>query len=279
MEEKQNELRVMSFNIRTETARDIRYAWMLRKHLVTERIREFDPDLLGLQECQDGEQAEFIRAQFPDYRFLAVHRGDDTRNGREMAPLLYREGAFDLLDFGHFWISKTPDEPASKLFGAIFPRTVSWAQLCPRQYEGDSFYFFNTHFDYIPLVLSSSATILRERILAISGDAPVVLAGDFNTRRGGAAYRILTAPYSEQETAVPQPTLVLNDTGAATRSEGDEDGPGTLHKFGLISRPLIIDWILASQHFQVLESAVDDYSDNGLYPSDHYPVTAVLTPR
>jgi endonuclease/exonuclease/phosphatase family metal-dependent hydrolase len=42
------------------------------------------------------------------------------------------------------------------------------------------------------------------------------------------------------------------------------------------ARSLIIDWILASNHFTVLDAAIDDYNDNGLYPSDHFPVTATL---
>ena len=49
MDDRRSLLRVMSFNIRTVTARDYRHAWNLRKHLVVERVRAFDPDLLGLQ--------------------------------------------------------------------------------------------------------------------------------------------------------------------------------------------------------------------------------------
>ena len=279
MNESEQNLRVMSFNIRTATARDYRHAWDLRKHLVIERIRAFDPDLLGLQECQDGEQAAFMKEQLPDYEFLAVHRGKDTRTGREMAPLLFRKEAFDLIEGGHFWLSKTPQRHGSKLLGAVFPRTVTWARLRPKRSPAPELTFFNTHFDYIPFILPAAAQILREQIVEITAGEPAVVTGDFNTPAGGSAYRILTEPYANAggdsaASASSAPYVLSGAEGetAAFRS-------GTIHKFGLINRPLIIDWILASNHFEMIETAVDDYDDNGLYPSDHFPVTAVLTAR
>lgn len=268
-------LRVMSFNIRTESARDFRHAWNLRKHLVIERIHAFDPDLLGLQECQDGEQAQFIKEQLPDYEFLGVRRGEDSRTGREMAPLLFRKEAFELLDSGHFWLSKTPERHGSKLRGAVFPRTVTWAELRPKDTADRALTFFNTHFDYIPLILPGAAQILRERMAEIAAERPAVLTGDFNTQAGGAVYRILTASDEEARQDAAGPVLTLADVSVDSRTTSGKQA-GTIHKFGLINRPLIIDWILASNHFQVVDAAIDDFDDNGLYPSDHFPVMAVL---
>ena len=275
MEDSDLILRVMSFNIRTITARDYRHAWNLRKHLVIKRVHAFDPDLLVLQECQEGEQEQFIREQLPDYEFIGVRRGDDSRTGREMAPLLFRKEAFDLLDSGHFWLSKTPERQGSKLLGAVFPRTATWAALRPKGSSDRTLYFFNTHFDYIPLILPGAAQILRERVAAIASEMPTVITGDFNTPAGGAAHRILTTPYEDAEQDGDAPEFTLADVSVNGRTTSGEQS-GTIHKFGLINRPLIIDWILASNHFSVLDAAVDDFDDKGLYPSDHFPVTATL---
>ena len=49
-ESKKSELRVMSFNIRLGVANDGENRWDLRKDLVVETIRKYNPDLLGLQE-------------------------------------------------------------------------------------------------------------------------------------------------------------------------------------------------------------------------------------
>jgi endonuclease/exonuclease/phosphatase family metal-dependent hydrolase len=265
-------LRVMSFNIRTITARDYRHAWDLRKHLVIERVRAYDPDFLGMQECQEGDQESFIRQALPDYEFIGVRRGDDNRSGREMAPLLYRKEAFELLDSGTFWLSKTPQNPGSKLLGAIFPRTATWAKLRPVENPQQTLFFFNTHFDYIPLVVPQAADILRERILAITAGNPAVLTGDFNTPAGGGAYRKLTEPVGEEE---GDPQFKLFDVTLNNRTTSGSPA-GTIHKFGLLNRPLIIDWILASNHFMAVDALIDDYDDNGLYPSDHFPVMATL---
>lgn len=268
-------MRVMSFNIRTETARDYRHAWDLRKHLVIKRVHAFDPDLLGLQECQEGDQEQFVRDQLPGYEFIGVRRGDDSRTGREMAPLLFRKEAFDLLDSGHFWLSKTPERQGSKLLGAVFPRTATWAALRPKDSRDRTLYFFNTHFDYIPLILPGAAQILRDQVAAIASGMPTVVTGDFNTPAGGSAYRILTEPYEEAGRDAGDSAFTLADVSVNSRTTSGEQA-GTIHKFGLINRPLIIDWILASNHFTAQDAIIDDFDDNGLYPSDHFPVSAVL---
>ena len=48
----------------------------------------------------------------------------------------------------------------------------------------------------------------------------------------------------------------------------------TCHNFG---RPTPINLILVSRHFRVLDAAIDKSTLGGCYPSDHYPVTSVLT--
>ena len=37
-----------------------------------------------------------------------------------------------------------------------------------------------------------------------------------------------------------------------------------------------IDWILVSDHFRVLDAQIDRTRVGNLFPSDHYPVMAVL---
>jgi endonuclease/exonuclease/phosphatase family metal-dependent hydrolase len=262
-------LRVMSFNIRTATANDGRFSWPQRKHLVIERIRAFDPDLLGLQECMEGEQAGFIQEQLPDYVFLATRRGDDTPRGREMAPLLWRRDAFARLDSGFYWLSRTPEKPGSRLWGARFPRTVTWARLQPAGQGEKTLVMFNTHFDHLPWSSARAAHILLSLIDGVAGGGPAILTGDFNARTGSAAYKILTG------IAAPGgPELA-----ASALYDAHADLPaamGTFHSYGRIRRPFTIDWVLTSPHFELLNSDVDTTHRDGLYPSDHYPLTATL---
>ncbi|MCI0477813.1 MAG: endonuclease/exonuclease/phosphatase family protein, partial [Anaerolineales bacterium] len=61
---------MMSFNIRCGTANDGENRWARRKELAIRRIQTFNPDLLGLQECRDDEQAEFVKNNLRDYDFI-----------------------------------------------------------------------------------------------------------------------------------------------------------------------------------------------------------------
>jgi endonuclease/exonuclease/phosphatase family metal-dependent hydrolase len=50
----------------------------------------------------------------------------------------------------------------------------------------------------------------------------------------------------------------------------------TFHAYGREEERAAIDWILVSNHFQVLETGIDRTRKGSLFPSDHYPITAVL---
>ncbi len=52
---------LMSFNIRTRSANDGENDWQNRRRFVLERIRASSPDLLGLQECRNDAQANFLK--------------------------------------------------------------------------------------------------------------------------------------------------------------------------------------------------------------------------
>ena len=83
-------LRVMSCNLRYGLAADGDNRWERRRHLALARIRAFAPDLLGLQECRDDDQAACIRAGLADCQMLGVHRLGPGDTALEMAPLVFR---------------------------------------------------------------------------------------------------------------------------------------------------------------------------------------------
>ena len=108
-------MKVMSFNVRYGTAQDGENSWPYRQQLVIDRIRAFEPDVLGLQECRDDAQADYIKNQLQGYCFIGVRRGGDGETALEMAPVLFKESTFEAVDSGHFWLSKTPNVPGSIL--------------------------------------------------------------------------------------------------------------------------------------------------------------------
>jgi len=254
-------IKVMSFNIRVGLADDGENHWNFRKSYALARIEAFGPDLLGLQECIDGAQADFIRANLPDYHFLGIHRGGPGDTAREMAPLLFRRSAFRLLDTGCFWLSETPEIPGSMSWGSNYPRTVTWARLACRP-TGTLLTYVNTHFDYEPAAIDGDARVLRQWLDGIGQDTALIVTGDFNADKDSYAYRIL----------IGDGTLV--DT--LRRIGPDKADEATFHAYGRQEEMVPIDWILASCHFRVLDAQIDRSRQGNLFPSDHYPVTAVL---
>lgn len=250
-------IRVMSFNIRCASAPDGEQGWRHRRRLVIERIRAFGPDLLGLQECRDDEQAAFVRASLPDYAFVGVRRGGEGDSAVEMAPLLYRRDAFDLLDSGHFWLGPEPDLPGRLAWGAAYPRTASWARL--RLRSGAVLAFLNTHFDYQGSAREESARQLAQWAKSQRAGEGLVITGDFNAERDSEAFRALAADG------------LLRDALAERGVTG-----GSYQDYGRAPVFEAIDWILVSRHLRVESAGVDAFVQNGLYPSDHFPVTAAL---
>jgi endonuclease/exonuclease/phosphatase family metal-dependent hydrolase len=180
-----------------------------------------------------------------------------------MAPLLFRRSPFRLLDTGCFWLSETPEIPGSMSWGSNYPRTVSWARLSCRL-TGSVLTYVNTHFDYEPTAIEGDARVLRQWLDRIrqDTDTALIVTGDFNADKDSNAYRLLTG----------DGTLI----DALRRIQPHGEDEATFHAYGLQEEMAAIDWILVSDHFRVLEARIDRSRQGNLFPSDHYPITAVL---
>jgi len=246
-------IKVMSFNIRMGLANDGINHWINRKSLALARINAFEPDLLGIQECCDDEaQAGFLKRRLSRYEFYGLQRGGNSDTAMEMAPALFKKSSFNLLESGCFWLSETPEQSGSLNWDAAFPRTCLWFRLCHRKTLKELL-FLNTHFDYQPIAMIESAKVLGTWLIK-NADTPLIVTGDFNADKRSESYRILTNHLVD---AYP------NDDN-------------TFHDYGKIDTGYPIDWILVSAHFQIKNNRIDNYHENDVYPSDHYPLLAKL---
>jgi endonuclease/exonuclease/phosphatase family metal-dependent hydrolase len=270
-------IRITTFNLRYGSAPDGAQRWARRKALVVERLRALDPDLLSLQECRDDAQARFLKRQLPEYEWLSVRRSLSDSPDLEMTPLLYRRASFQLLETGFFWLSETPSIIGSRSWGADFPRTVTWARLLTLASPPWELVFLSVHIDYAtPEAQERSAALLRAFIDRLHPQQPVVLAGDFNAPKDSLPFHILTAPNA----ASPGLSDVFQRLHPPGEAAGAPDPPparppdGSFHAYGMLTDPPAIDWILISPQFNVLEARVETFQQDGIYPSDHYPVYA-----
>src|SRR2546425_1243332 len=76
-----SDLRVMTFNIRYATPKDLANGWPFRKELLFKTVEAFDPDLVGLQEVLTTQRDDLIGRFGDGYEFLGVPRNDGKTAG------------------------------------------------------------------------------------------------------------------------------------------------------------------------------------------------------
>ena len=251
----------MSFNIRLGVANDGDNRWDLRKDLVVKTIRDYNPDLLGLQEVFPMQE-EYLRENFTEYFYYGRSRLVDPKDG-EACSIMFRKDRFDAIEKSTFWLSETENEPGSKSWDSSLPRIANIVRLQDKQVKGGELVLINTHFDHRGKVArEEAAKIIKNRVFDLEKGAQVVITGDFNSGEGSRPYQFLVGGD-------------LIDTFRSvhpTRTE--EESTFTAWKGRLIGNR--IDWVLCSPNFRVLSAKIDRTNDQGRYPSDHYPVTATL---
>jgi endonuclease/exonuclease/phosphatase family metal-dependent hydrolase len=256
-------LRVMTFNLRTGTAADGENRWDNRKALLAETIKTFNPDLLGIQEALKF-QNDYLQDQLEGYILEGVAR-DDGRQKGEYSAILYRKARFERLDGGNFWLSPTPDKP-SLGWDAACIRIVAWVKLRDRVTR-QSFAYFNTHWDHIGKVARvESAKLMRRRIEALDEATPVLVTGDLNSREEEEQVNALLGSASG--------VRLFNAYRQTHPTKAPDEA--TFHNFSGKAAGGAIDYILCTAPFAVREAAIDRTSREGRYPSDHFPVTAIL---
>lgn len=249
------EIKVMTYNVRYMTANDGANAWPHRRDALFQVIRDHDPDVLGLQEALKPQLDE-IMAAVPGYRLVGVGR-DDGREAGEYSALLVRDKDFVVLEQGVFWLSDTPDVPASRTWGNKVTRLCTWAKVR----RGDRLLRLAcTHWDHEtqPAREKSGPLILSR----IPRDLPWVLMGDFNVGLTNPAITPLRDAglrdsWRVLDPAAPEPLTFTGFTDK--RLEGDK-----------------IDAIWISPEWSVAAADIDRRPGGATHPSDHYPVTATL---
>lgn len=259
-------VRAMSFNIRLGVAKDGDNHWEKRKETVVQTITEFAPDFVGTQETY-GFQAKYIGDNLPQYTYVGRPRQRDGKG--EHCGIFFLTERFDKLIEGHFWLSETPDEPGSKSWDSSLPRMATWLKLWDRSNK-TSFYVINTHFDHRGAkAREESATQIRKFVGGLPLESTVIVTGDFNAAVDSAPYRAL---FGETSTAGKSPLL---DSYALTHLENNEPS-GTFNGFKGTADGARIDWVAVSRDVSIESANIDRISFDGRYPSDHFPVTAVL---
>lgn len=258
---------VMSFNLRLEGDGGER-AWELRRPLVSRIINEYRPAFVGTQEGKHG-QLESLKAALPDYDYVGVSRRGNTED--EYCALFYDKTQAEVVRHGDFWLSGTPDIPASKLGESGHPRMATWAEFRVKGQDAPT-YVFNTHVAEQPELSAAQSRILLQQAQNIAPpDAEIVITGDFNVNRTPDAMRPFTdAGFADAlalSTHQSGPDYSFHGwrgtEAASTREAAEKSGK-------------IYDWILYRNGRgkitePLLATTITDH-EGAVYPSDHFPV-------
>jgi glycerophosphoryl diester phosphodiesterase/endonuclease/exonuclease/phosphatase family metal-dependent hydrolase len=251
-------LKVMSYNLRLNTAGDGENAWPNRKEFLASQVEYHAPDIIGTQEGLP-EQVDWLDGRLTDYAY--VGEGRQGGHAGEYSALFYHRKRFKVRHSGTFWLSETPGE-VSKGWDAALPRIVSWARFAERTGDRD-FLVFNTHFDHVGEVARlKSVDLILTMIDSLNEDGlPFIVTGDLNLTPETAPLQKLSSALTDTYHAA---LIRLGPVGTFTGFHYDK--PATRR----------IDYIMVSPGVKVLNYATLTDAVAGRYPSDHFAVVSSL---
>ena len=262
---KNTPIRFANYNMRVITSADTAdRAFTERKPFILKRISDYDFDIIGAQEVNDKMKESLMDDLSATYSVVGEGRRADRKG--EGTPIFYKTARFDLLDWGSFWLSETPDVPGSKNWDASVERIATWTKFLDKT-TGKKFFYINTHFDHRgPVSRTMAAKILLEKSRVLHDGQPVFFTGDLNTSPSTEAIAILSDNELVKDSYTSSET---EPTGRKSPYYGfDFDRKDTDRG----------DFIFVPKDATVHSYAcIDDDIKDRQYSSDHCPVLAVVT--
>lgn len=261
----QDELNVMTFNIRYDNPADSLNSWQYRKDNLASQIKFHKTHLLGVQEALHNQIVD-LQDRLTGYKYVGVGRTDGKQKG-EYSAIFYDTSRVQLLQSETFWLAEQTNIIGQRGWDAALERIVTWAKFRDRKTK-KTFFHFNTHFDHQgKIARRESAKLLLKKIKEIAGSANSIVTGDFNARPTDEPIQVvmnnadndrLTDSKEVSVQAHYGPTGTFN----AFRNKEVNDSP--------------IDYIFIKNKMKVMQHATLSQTWGGRFSSDHFPVLAVL---
>lgn len=262
-------IKVVSFNLRRDFGPQRKNRWETRKELAARMISESDAAIIGVQEFLPRMRQD-LKEMLEGYSIFGKGRlSGKNPNNDEHSDIIIKNNDVEVASCHTFWLSKHPDAP-SRAYFAVYPRICTVAEVKMKK-SGRRIRVFNTHFDHVsPLARTFGAKLILEQIHRFNqtDPLPTIVMGDFNASPDSKAVRLM------RENLMNYKDVRLQDIyGFLDQLIGN-----TYHGFkGKITQKFKpIDYIFVSDDFEVVTASVNTQSYDGAYPSDHYPISAVL---
>ncbi len=246
---------IMSFNLRYPALDG--HPVSKRLPIAADLIIEAHPHIIGTQEGE-LDQLETLISLLPD-EYIWLGEGHSGGNSGEFTAVIYDSSRFDVDKVDISWLSKQPETVASESWGVSHARTLTVVDLRDLV-TSRSLRLLNTHLDH----KSEEARLESGKIMALhiaEANGPAVVTGDFNVATGSPVYDYFCTELGLTDTGAVVPS---QDIGTFHRYKGPKVGDGR------------IDWILTTSDLRTLSTRINTFCTDGEYPSDHFPIEAVL---
>lgn len=259
----QKSLSIFTYNIRGALYDDGKNSWPYRAPLNERLFQQHTPDLIGFQEVHEQNLAIFHGSHGYTQNLGTPY--NDTPP-YQYTSIAWNSQRFRRIDSGGFWLSETP-ETHSRSWDTSCVRSATWVTLEWLE-TGVTFLHLNTHLDHISELARVEGTKLILAFLEKS-NLPLVVTADFNCPPASQAYRLfMESGFEDTYTLAGHHAVRWTYHGY----QGKTFTPRTLD----FDR---IDWILLRnwpESVQVRSCTILEDAEPPLYPSDHYPVEAIL---
>ena len=247
-------MKLATYNIRYDCGQDGINNFSCRKSFILETIAREKPDVIGFQEVLP-HVALWLKENLKDYYVVGCPRETDLTG--EQVCIAFRPDKFNLMKMDTFWLSPTPYVPGSRYpEQSICPRTCTEVVLQELS-GGKIFRMLNTHLDHegsLARVLGAKQILEAMNNAQFFPNVPTVLVGDMNA-----------------EPDSPEMELIASRMDNLTKGIGN-----TYHGF-MGPNQCCIDYIFLGG--AISGSDVRKWTDSrdGVFLSDHFPVSAELT--
>ena len=246
-------IKVCTFNLRMEVKGDGINMFTNRTPYIREAIRRESPDIIGFQEVRP-HMLVWLRDTFPEYTVVGAGRGSEYKD--ESNPVLFKKDKFDFISYDMFWLSKTPFVP-----GTLYDDNCGCPRICVvitlKLAEGEKlFRVYNTHLDHVSdEARKNGIKMILERMDKDDEriKVPQLLMGDMNAYPDSLPIQYVMTCDNRK----------FQDLTSEIKT--------TYHAYGTHSAK--IDYIFASGNVTGSDAKVWDDCHDGVYLSDHYPVS------
>ncbi|MCC7521208.1 MAG: endonuclease/exonuclease/phosphatase family protein [Flavobacteriaceae bacterium] len=250
-------LTLMTYNMRLDTAIDGDQDWTHRKDFFVGQINFYEPDIFGVQEATPGQVTD-LNSLLKDYDQIGMGREGIGKG--ESSNIYYKKDRFKVLQERTFWLSETPDT-ISIGWDAACNRVCTYALFKDLKTK-TKFWVFNTHLDHVgEIARTKGIELILSKIKELNTqNLSVFFMGDFNSE-----------PSSQR--IVDLKKIMTDTQDIAVKGHFGPSGTfnGFKHEMPVTT---LIDYIFISKEssIQVIKHATLSDSIDLKYPSDHLPV-------